>query len=388
MNTSGIIITIAGTGIAGYSGDDSAATSAKLNGPSGVTVDGSGNVYISDNYNHRIRKVNTSGIITTVAGTGVLGYNGDGIPASTATLYSPHGIAVDGHGNLYICDVLNNRLRKVNNTGIITTIAGTGAMAGYGGDGGQATATDIGQPFGVAIDASGNVFFADESYNRVCKINTLGIISTIAGTGFGGYNGDNISATTAELNQPFGVAVDGMGNVYIADVYNNRIRKMNISGIITTYAGTGIEGYSGDGGPATLAELYGPVSVTTDGNGNIFIADDNNLRIRYVKNTLSVYAINESIESPHVYTNPSFTGSFTATILSSSDNQIQIFITDIVGEKIKEISIATNKPSEINLDVPNGIYFLSVITMNGIVTKKVIVQRHTNIIHPTTKIYC
>jgi type IX secretion system substrate protein/NHL repeat-containing protein len=373
VNTSGIITTIAGTGVEGYGGDDSAATAAKLALPSGVAVDVAGNVYVSDNGNHRIRMVNTAGIITTVAGTGAPGYNADGIAATAAKLYSPHGIAVDGIGNLYICDVLNNRLRKVDGSGTITTIAGTGTP-GILAANVPATSASIGQPFGVAVDKSGNIFFADVTDNMVCKINTGGIISIVAGTGTAGYNGDNISATTTKLNQPFDVVVDGIGNVVIADLYNYRIRIVNTSGIISTIAGTGTSGFSGDGGAAMGAEIGGVTGLALDKFDNLYIVENENFRIRYIKNSLSFNTINVPIQNINIYPNPSCSGDFTVDI-SGDNNEISIIISNVIGEKVKEIAVTDNMPFEVSLDVPNGIYLLTANTRDWKVTKKLVVQR-------------
>ena len=217
----------------------------------------------------------TTGIITTIAGNGIAGYSGDGGLATNAELNNPYGVAVDSNGNIYIADTNNNRIRKVNSTtGIITTIAGNGT-AGYSGDGGLATNAELYYPYGVAVDSNGNIYIADTYNNRIRKVNsTTGIITTIAGNGTAGYSGDGGPATNAQLNYPYGVAVDSSGNIYIADTDNNRIRKVNsTTGIITTIAGNGNPGYSGDGGPATNAELYDPSGVAVDSNGNIYIAD-------------------------------------------------------------------------------------------------------------------
>jgi sugar lactone lactonase YvrE len=276
-----MIDTVAGTGTAGYSGDGGAATAAKLNTPLCITVDSSGNIYIADTYNNRIRKVNTSGIITTVAGNGTVGYSGDGGAATAAQLFYPAGITIDISGNLYIADWRNNRIRKVNTSGIISTVAGTGT-AGYSGDGGAATAAQVNNPIGVTIDSTGNIYIADRDNRRIRKVNTSGIISTVAGTGTAGYSGDGGAATAAQLNNPTGVSIDSTGNIYIADLINNRIRKVNTSGIISTVAGTGTAGYSGDGGAATAAMLYNPYQITVDSNDNIYIADTYNNRIRKV----------------------------------------------------------------------------------------------------------
>ncbi len=275
------ISTVAGSGSAGFSGDGGAATAASLLAPIDVAFDASGNLYIADLQNQRIRKVNTSGIISTVAGNGDYGFNGDGGAATSASLNYPGGVAVDVSGNLYIADGANNRIRKVNTSGIISTVAGTG-VGGFGGDGGAATGAGLNSPGGVAVDASGNVYIADVSNHRIRKVNTSGIISTVAGTGSFGFSGDGGAATSAGLNQPSDVAVDGSGNLYIADIGNQRIRKVSITGIISTVAGNGDYGFSGDGGAATAADLYYPRSLAVDASGNLYIADVGNSRIRKV----------------------------------------------------------------------------------------------------------
>jgi hypothetical protein len=279
------IRTVAGTGTAGYSGDGGAAVAAKLSTPRGVAVDASGNIYISDYGNNRIRKVSVgTGIITTVAGTGMAGYSGDNGPATSAKLNGPRAITLDASSNLYIPDSANNRIRKVAvGSGTITTVAGTG-MAGYSGDNGPATSAKLNQPYGVAVDASGNLYISDDSNNCIRKVAVgSGIITTVAGTGTAGYSGDGGPATAAELNQPYGVAVDASGNFYIGDAYNNCIRMVAAgSGIITTVAGNGTAGYAGDGGPATAAELNQPYGVAVDAWGNLCISDGANNCIRVV----------------------------------------------------------------------------------------------------------
>ena len=277
------ISTVAGYGYPGYSGDGSAATSEKINNPYGVAVDSAGNIYIADTSNHRIRKVDTSGNISTVAGNGTGGYSGDGILATSAELYDPMGVAVDSAGNIYIADSGNNRVRKVDaSTGYISTVAGNGT-GGYSVDGILATSAELYNPTGVAVDSVGNIYIADSYNNRVRKVDTSGYISTVAGTGPQGYNGDGILATSAELHQPNGVAVDSAGNIYIADFSNQRIRKVNAStGYISTVAGDGTAAFNGDNSAANLAELNYPNGVAVDSAGNIYIADTINYRIRKV----------------------------------------------------------------------------------------------------------
>ena len=280
----GIITTVAGNGRSGFSGDGGPATSAELNQPVGVAVDATGSLYIAEEFNHRIRKVSPGGIITTVAGNGVPGFSGDGGPATGASLNQPQGVAVDAAGNLYIADTLNQRIRKVSPAGIITTVAGNG-NSGFSGDGGPATSASLFTPGGIAVDAFGNLYIADTRNERIRKVSPDGIITTVAGSGLpprGGFSGDGGPATSARLDFPLGVAVDGSGNLYIADDKNRRIRKVSPSGIITTLAGSGEFKSSGDGGPATSASLGFPTGVTVDAVGNLYIADRFNHRIRRV----------------------------------------------------------------------------------------------------------
>jgi uncharacterized protein (TIGR03437 family) len=277
---SGIITTVAGNGAEGFSGDGGRATAASLNYPIGIALDASGNLFIVDGDNHRIRKVSASGIITTVAGNGAQSFAGDGGAATAASLNYPDGIAVDASGNLFIADSGNYRVRKVSASGVITTIAGNG-NSGFSGDGGPATAASLNFPWGIAVDASGNLFVADITNNRIRKVSAGGIITTVAGGGTGGL-GDGGQATAASLSGPLGVAVDATGNLFIADSGNYRIRKVSASGIITTVAGNEDYGFSGDGGPATAAFLDYPDALAVDASGNLFIADTDNYRIRKV----------------------------------------------------------------------------------------------------------
>jgi hypothetical protein len=280
---SGIINTMAGDYTAGgFAGDGGQATGAELNGPCGVAFDASGNIYIAEYSNYRIRRVTTSGIITTFAGSATQGFGGDGGQATGAALQSPNGIATDVSGNIYFSDEGNQRIRKITaSSGIINTIAGNGGHT-YSGDGGQATNAELWDPVGVAIDASGNVYIADFGDHRIRKITvSTGIINTIAGNGANGYTGDTGPATSAELCNPDGVAFDASGNIYISDQCDN-IRKIMVStGIINTIAGS-TQGFSGDAGQATSAQLNNPMGVTVDASGNIYIADFFNQRIRRV----------------------------------------------------------------------------------------------------------
>jgi len=371
VNSSGIISTIAGTGVLGYSGDNGPATAAELNEAVDVAVDNIGNIYIADNYNYRIRKINALGIITTIAGNGTGGYNGDNILATNAELFGPCGVAVDNTGNIYMCDEFNNRIRKVNTSGIITTIAGTG-VAGSVGDGGPASAAEINKPYGLQFDASGNLFIADWGNHLIRKINTAGIISTVAGNGTGGYSGDNGAATDAELN-PTDIAVDINGGLYIPDPGNNVVRKVEPYGIITTIAGTGVDGFSGDGGPANLAELFNPFGVTVDGSGNVYIADLGNNRVRFITSTLSAKNVANSNGDLLIYPNPN-NGNFLIKIVTSTNEDAAVAITNSVGERVKNIEVMTNAPFEVKLCVPDGLYFLTAITTNGLFSQKIILR--------------
>jgi len=277
-----VITTIAGKGVPGYSGDGGAATVAALYYPAGIVLDGKGNLYFADHSNSCIRKINSSGVISTVAGNGTSGYSGDGGPATGAQLCSNlWGIAVDNGDNIYIADKNNQRIRKVNSSGIISTIAGTGTY-GFSGDGGPATLARINGISGVASDNLGNIYICDQYNHRIRKIDTRGIITTIAGNGSEGFGGDGGPATAAILNFPSNVFPDNLGNLYIADQANNRIRKINASGIINTIAGNGTTGYSGDGGQAINAAINYPGSVKVDARGNVYIADSRNYRVRKI----------------------------------------------------------------------------------------------------------
>ncbi len=280
ISSAGIIITFAGTGSAGHSGDGAAATAAQINRPYGITEDASGNIYIAGYFEQCVRKVSPSGIITTIAGTGTAGYSGDGGPATAAKLNCPLGVILDGTGNIYITDYGNFRVRKINTSGVITTYAGTGT-SGFSGDGGPATAAKFGYPQALALDATGNLYVVDESNARIRVISPTGIINTFAGNGTAGFNSDGIPATASELNHPTGVAADAIGNIYIADYSNQRIRVVSSSGIINTVAGVGTQGYSGDGGLATAAQLNRPTGVSVN-SGYLYITDCFNHAIRKV----------------------------------------------------------------------------------------------------------
>jgi uncharacterized repeat protein (TIGR01451 family) len=280
VGTNGIITTAAGNGVSGFSGDGGSAPAAQLNFPQGVVVDSSGSLYIADTYNGRVRKVSTSGIISTAGGGGM----GDGGTGAFAALLWPTKIAVDKQGNLYVSDTYGHRVRRIAPNGTISTVAGTGT-SGYSGDNGPAAAAQLNNPQGVAVDSSGNLYISDSYNHRIRMVNQSGTITTVAGNGLCCSSGDNGPATGAELNIADGVTVDASGNLYIAETGGQRIRKVDTEGIITTVAGTGTSGYSGDNGPAIDAQLFEPWDVTIDSIGNLYIADAANNRVRKVTPT-------------------------------------------------------------------------------------------------------
>ena len=296
--SNGAITTVAGNGPNSYGGDNGPATSAQLNGPYGVALDASGNLYIADYHNNRIRKV-SNGVITTVAGNGTLGYSGDNGPATSAQLDDPTGIAVDAAGNLYIADTDNHRIRKVSN-GVISTVAGSG-RAGYSGDNGPATSARLWSPQGIAVDTAGNLYIADTGNSRIREVSN-GVISTMAG-------GDSIG-----LAYPYGVALDVAGNLYIGDTNNNCVRKVS-NGVMTTIAGDGMPSFGGDNGPAISAELFFPHGVAVDATGKVYIADMINNRVRILTPTgpSCTYSV-----SPTTLQAPSAGGNLTVSIQTAA----------------------------------------------------------------------
>ena len=279
VDPGGTLTTVAGNGVSGFSGDGGPATGASLYGALGVTADAVGNLYVAEIFNFRIRKIDPAGIITTLAGNGIFGFAGDGGAAIAASLREPTAVNADAAGNVYFSDNLNGRVRLVDTNGIISTVAGNGA-GGFSGDGGPATNASLVSPRGLALDTHGNLFIADYGNSRIRKVSTVGLITTVAGRGTNGFSGDGGWATNANLFFPTGVAVDGFGDLYIADQSNNRVRRVDTNGIITTVAGTGATGFLGDGGRATNASLWHPSALAVDHLGNLYVADTGNNRIR------------------------------------------------------------------------------------------------------------
>ncbi|MCW3121812.1 MAG: hypothetical protein JWQ38_1304 [Flavipsychrobacter sp.] len=499
--------------------------------PSGMAIDISGNIYIADKNKSVVIKVTPSGIVTNIAGTGVAGFSGDGGPATNATFRGPMGVAIDASGNIYVADMVNERVRKIDPTGIITTIAGSSTMpdwGGYSGDGGPATAAELRNPCAVLVDKAGNIYIGDAGNDRIRKINSSGIISTynskingpislvfdasenmyvagyysnkvykinpsgktviIAGNGYsggssftqGGYNGDGMQATDAWLNAPCGVAVDDNGNVYITDESNYRVRKINKSGIISTICGAGAKANTGDGGPAPLANIAWPFGIAVNKSGTtIYVGDHLSGVVRviddldrfpyfthgksqtvnfclestvinpflaindldtgkaltwtlisrpnhgyvatsyaqastgstitpsgfvyirgrgYAGNDTIVMAVTDGIKSDtsslyiscdttleiknqtitnsqiNIFPNPS-NGNFNVTVNDATNESVTIIVTNLFGQKIKELTSVANQPTEITLNMPSGIYVVSVITKEWKSDQRIIITR-------------
>lgn len=352
----GIITTVAGNGTPGFSGDGGPAVNAQLQVPDGVALDRFGNLYIADGANQRIRKVTPAGIISTVAGTGTGGGAGDGGPAINAQLYVPAGIATDYAGNVYIADYYNNRLRKIDvASGNIYTIAGNG-LPGYTGNGGPATDAKLGNIIEVFADSAGNAYIGEQSTGVVRRVDAVtGEISLIAGNGVFGYGGDGNIATNANLAGPTGIFIDRWGNMYIAEYSNSRIRRVDgTTHIITTVAGIGWPGFSGDGGPATSAKIR-PGDVAIDNGGNIIIADYENSRIRKVNGPLAVSEV-KSGGKVSVYPNPSG-GRF---MLECAVEEADCMITDVAGRIIYSAHLQGKQNIVDISNAPMGIYFVRV----------------------------
>lgn len=370
ISTSGIITTLAGNGNAGYSGDGGAATAAQLNGPTGIATDASGNIYIADKGNNAIRRVSADGVITTIAGNGIPGYSGDGGNATVALFNSPRGIAVDAAGNIYIADAGNHAVRKIDKSGIVTTIAGNGS-AGFSGDGGPAGSAQLYGPYHIALDDAGNIFIADVDNARIRKVTASGIISTVAGNGVTGYSGDGGPANAAMLHEPISIAVDKANNLYIADAWNARIRRVNTMGIIETVAGNGIAGYNGEGNIATSAQLNNPYSIAVKGSA-LFISDNGNNRIRLVNTSASSNPTQTAQPSLFVYPNPS-RGEFTVQMSTTTQTIGHLDLIGIDGTRYATFTCMANWPTSVRVIIPHGIYFLIGMVDNNRVSPTAIV---------------
>jgi hypothetical protein len=370
ITSTGILICMAGNGSSGYSGDNVQANATSLSLPQAVRVDSNGNLYICDAGNSRIRKVSgQTGIITTIAGTGQGTYGGDGGMATLAKIWDPQDICLDKYGNLYIADGFNYRVRKVTPSGIITTIAGTGA-SGYSGENTSGDTSMVGFVCGICCDIAGNVYIASNTTNRLIKINTSGIMTTVAGVGTNYiYAGDNIPATTASIS-PTKVYVDNGNNIFLADKYNQRVYKITTDGILHSVAGNGIAGDSGDGGPAIDASLWYPVGVSLDTCGNLYIptvgsgAIGSGKRIRKVLFDTSCgstpidttsYITNLSTTNFSISPNPATT----QLTITTSGNINAITILNTLGQIVYENKQPYNNKAVINISaLPTGLYLV------------------------------
>jgi len=363
INTVGVITTIAGTGIAGYSGDSGLAINANLNGPVGIALDTNANLFICDYNNFRVRKVDfVTGKITTIAGNGLQGYSGDSGLAVNAEL-SPAVICIDPFNNVFVGDGSNGTIRKISPNGLITTYAGVPGTQ-YFGDNGPAILAGIPSPLGMISDQYGNIFIADFTIRKI-DVST-GIISKVAGILNQGYSGDNGPADTAQLNGPVDLAIDSIGNLYIADTHNDRIRKVDAaSGIITTIVGNGIHGYGGDNGLADTAKLSWPEGVALDSCGNLYINDMLNYRIRKVAfdtncapNT-AIHILSNS--NFNVYPNP-----VTAELnINNAPIGTTIRVYDVVGRLLNTAIIKYNKMNINTTTWPQGNYFIELLYLDG-----------------------
>jgi len=375
----GIISSVAGNGVGNYSGDGGQATAAELHAPNSVIFDAAGNFYISTG--NRIRKVTaSSGIITTFAGNDGAGYIGDGGQATAAEFNGPEGLAIDGSGNLLIADNGNYVVRKIDvGTGIISTIIGNGNPS-FNGDGGQATAAEIGTPYDVAVDASGNIYFSDYSNMRIRKVTiSTGVITTVVGNGGISYVGDGSQATATGMYNPEGVTIDKTsGDIIFAEEKDNSIRRVSASnGIINTITGLGFSnpGFSGDGGPATAAELTEPYGVTLSHSGNLYISDWYNNRIRMVSN---VSGINEVSDTKNIEVYPVPTkGNLNIKLYGSGYNSLKIC--NVLGQEYYSQILDVQKQNPqitINaLNIPPGIYILQVSSQQGVSSKRIVIQK-------------
>jgi uncharacterized protein (TIGR03437 family) len=391
------INTIAGSaGNAGFAGDSGSAVGSQLNYPTGIAVDKSGNLYIADGLNNRVRKV-SGGVISTVAGNGTAGYTGDKGPATSAELNNPTGVALDSSGNLYIADSANNVVRMVSSSGTITTFAGNNTL-GYSGDMALATGAQLSNPVGVIADSAGNVYIADTGNNvirqvysgnivtyaegftqpdsvavdsagniyvadtqgrRIVKYTNGGVYTTIAGNGYGEFSGDNGPGPNAALYDPMGLAVDSSGNVYIADTFNCRIRKVTPSGIITTIAGNGTLYFSGDGGAATQAALHFPHGVAVDSSGNVYVTDTVNSVVRELQGTLPTVSTNGIVNAASFA--PRISPGALATVFGSNFALTNAGAQTPLPTIVESVSVSVNgqlasvlyvTPTQVNFQVP------------------------------------
>lgn len=341
ISPSGDVTTFAGSGTAGAI--DDTGTLARFNNPSGIVIDALGNFFVSDYSNNKIRKITPTGVVTTVAGSGTIGSNdGQGI---SATFNAPYGLNIDTSGNIYVADTNNHKIRKIDTSGNVTTLAGTGLSGSIDGDN---TVARFKNPSALAIDAQGNVYVADYGNHKIRKITPTGDVSTLAGSGtLGSADG---TGTAASFYRPNGIAIDPNGYLYVADLYNNKIRKITPSGDVSTFAGTGVAGYTD--GDLSTAKFYRPIGITIDSNGDFYIGDTYNHRIRKITQTLNSNNFNNS-SNIKVYPNPT-NGSF----FIDSTEKITLTIYDILGKIVYKNNSIIGKNSVNLSNLNSGIYLI------------------------------
>jgi len=371
VDTNGLIHTLVGaySSGAGFGGDGGPDTNAKIGLSFGITIDTIGNIYFVDEGNARIRKIDTFGTITTIAGTGLATYNGDNIAATAANI-GPADLLVDDSGNVIFSDGNNNRIRKINTSGIITTIAGNGTYS-YGGDGGTSLDAAIGSPYGIAFDQYGNLFVAQTDFNVVRKIDFNGNITTVAGCDSLGSSGDGGPATLARLAAPIGISVDNLQNIYICDRNNYKIRIITPDGVINTFGGTGSYEYNGDGIPCYEANMD-PVMIKLDKKGNLFFTDFNNSRVRKINNPLIANSLSVDEFSVSIFPNPNF-GAFNVKVSCKTNKKIKLIIYNIFGENIEEMDTFTNMDIHFDKIYLSGMYVVMISNDSQIATEKLFV---------------
>jgi prepilin-type N-terminal cleavage/methylation domain-containing protein len=272
ITSGGVVTTLAGSGAFGFA--DGSGASAQFRFPQGIAVDTSGTAYVADSNNHRIRKITSGGVVTTLAGSGTLGF-ADG-PGASAQFSYPNGVAVDTSGNVYIGDSGNHRIRKIDSSGIVSTLAGSGV---FGFADGTGISAQFYYPVGITIDSSGTLYVADQQNYRIRKITSSGVVTTLAGSGTGGFADG--PGTSAQFNYPIGIAIDNSGTIYVGEVYNWRIRKLNTGGLVSTLAGSGVQGFAD--GTGTSAQFYYPAGIAVDASGSVYVGDLGNQRIRKIQ---------------------------------------------------------------------------------------------------------
>ncbi len=372
VTPSGIITTVAGTGSSGSTGDGGAATLAKIDNPTAVVVDKFGNIILGDSNSKKVRKVDvTTGVITTIAGTGVLGYNGDNIPATNAEIGAVQDICMDKSGNLYLADQTNYRVRRIDTLGIITTIAGNGGFSSSGtGDGGAATNATFNWISTVTVDNAGNVYIGDMNSAKIRKVNTSGIITTIAGNGTYTYIGDNIPATAAQFS-PIRITLDRSNNMVIADKANRRVYKIDNAGIFRCIAGNGTYGFGSDGVMATATSTDFPAGVVYDTCGNLYIAESTNRRVRKV--SFNPDCIPTSIKDVSVANNISvklYPNPTNSNVTVEGKGIRSVAVWNVVGQVVSEqVYKKTDKVTVDISNLPPGVY---VVRVNDVWVGKVV----------------